>query len=74
MTGHANFADPPSTSRDTPHLAEADLAERWGLSRRTLQRWRQNGTGPSWFRVGRKILYRRDDIEYFERSCRGGGQ
>lgn len=29
----------------------------------TLRRWRRNGHGPVFLRIGRKIRYKREDIE-----------
>ena len=60
------------------HLLEAELAARWRLSERTLQRWRGSGQGPGFLRIGNKrIVYRLIDIEAFEAAARhveGGGQ
>ncbi len=33
------------------------------ISERTLERWRIEGTGPVYIKAGRRVLYRRDDIE-----------
>jgi len=42
------------------------LARRWGLSHRTLERWRHKGAGPAHLKIGGRILYRLQDIEAFE--------
>jgi predicted DNA-binding transcriptional regulator AlpA len=59
-----------TSSQDDPHptrmLSEADLASRWQVSRRTVQRWRQAGHLPKPFRIGRKFLYRIESIDDFE--------
>ena len=47
-------------------LTEHDLALRWWVSRRTLQRLRREGRLPEPFRIGRKVLYRLDAIIAFE--------
>ena len=66
---HCN--DPrPSHSDPRIALSEAKLAERWGISRRTLQRWRRESRGPSFLRLGRRVVYRLDDIEIFEKVAR----
>lgn len=45
-------------NRSSAHLTPAQLAERWGVAERTLDRQRVTGEGPRWCRVGpRKILY-----------------
>lgn len=51
---------------DVAPFTEAELAERWRLSVRTLQRWRADGSGPVFLRPGRRIAYRRLDVERFE--------
>jgi hypothetical protein len=50
------------------HLNEPALARRWGLSPRTLQRWRLAGVGPAYLKLGGRIAYRACDIEAFERD------
>lgn len=53
-----------------PRLTERDLAAHWRLSPRTLQRWREQGFGPAWIRIGGRILYVRDDVLAYERRHR----
>ena len=55
-------------------VTEAELAERWRHSLRSLQRWRADGKGPPFTRLGRRIVYRLPDIENFEavHMCAGG--
>jgi len=48
------------------HLNQVHLARRWSLSPRTLERWRFHGIGPSYLKVGRRVLYRVADVEAFE--------
>lgn len=38
-------------------LRERELAERWGLSPRTLQRWRLEQQGPRFVKFGRSVSY-----------------
>lgn len=50
-------------------LTEAELAERWSVTPRTLQLWRRAKKGPAFLRLGeRSILYRLEDIEAYERA------
>ena len=49
-----------------PGLSEAQLALAWSVSTRTLQRWRAAGTGPAWMRIGKRVVYRRSDVQAFE--------
>jgi len=46
------------------------LARRWGISPRTLDRWRREGRGPMFVKMGGRVSYRLDDIEAFEASRR----
>jgi predicted site-specific integrase-resolvase len=50
----------------TPHLNQRQLAERWGISARTLERWRWIGRGPHFLKLGHRVAYRFADIEAFE--------
>lgn len=48
------------------HLSEKLLARRWGLSHRTLERWRREGRGPGYLKIVGRIVYRLGDIEAYE--------
>lgn len=48
------------------HLNQSQLAERWGLSEATLERWRSEGIGPVFLKLQGRVLYRAEDIEAFE--------
>ena len=50
-------------------LTEPQLAARWKISRRTLQRWRALRRGPAYRRIGR-ITYTIADVEAYERASR----
>ena len=50
------------------HLNQHQLGLRWGLSPRTLERWRWAGFGPPHMKIGGRILYRLSDIETYETS------
>jgi hypothetical protein len=52
------------------HLSEKLLARRWGLSHRTLERWRHDAHGPAYLKVGGRIIYRVEDIEAYEAGQR----
>lgn len=58
----------PPRQRDV--LSQHELAQRWRLSPRTLERWRWLGQGPAFLRLGRRIAYRLTDIEAFEAAQR----
>jgi excisionase family DNA binding protein len=44
-------------------LTQQQLADELRVSLRTLERWRQQGTGPAFIRVGRSPRYRRADVD-----------
>ena len=48
------------------HLSQSQLAERWSISARTLERWRWLGDGPRFLKLGGRVVYRLGDIEEFE--------
>ena len=50
------------------HLNQIDLANRWSISHRTLERWRWTGEGPQFVKLGGRVVYRLEDIETFERA------
>ena len=49
-------------------LNQIDLARRWKISPRTLERWRWLGEGPRYLKLGGRVLYRVADIEAYEQS------
>jgi hypothetical protein len=57
---------------DVRFLSPQDLAERWSISTRTLERWRAVGTGPAWHRLGGKVLYLMGDVLAYEARVRRG--
>lgn len=48
------------------HINEKNLAARLLLSVRTLQRWRWQGKGPPYLKLGRRVVYRLSDIVDWE--------
>ena len=53
-----------------PHriaLDENELAARWGLSVKTLRRWRQEQLGPVFCKLGARVTYLISEVEAFER-------
>jgi excisionase family DNA binding protein len=49
-------------SRDPELLTITEAAELVRAPVATLRYWRHLGTGPRSFRLGRRVLYRRDDL------------
>ena len=53
---------PDSTDRQPDLLTIAEAAELVRAPVATLRYWRHLETGPRSFRLGRRVLYRRDDL------------
>jgi hypothetical protein len=70
----ASSDDPEPTRRSDPfagghrHVTQAELAERWRISGRTLDRWRASGTGPAWLKFRGRVLYRVEDVLAYEQA------
>jgi len=58
-TSHTGLKDPDL-------LTEQMLAERWHCSASRLQRWRAANTGPTYLKIGGKVLYRQEDVRAYE--------
>ena len=43
-------------------LNTTEAAQRLRLNPQTLNRWRRQGTGPAYLRVGKKVMYQADQI------------
>ena len=52
------------------HINQRQLATRWDVSVRTLERWRSEGKGPPYFKLGGHVTYVLSDIESFEEAQR----
>jgi hypothetical protein len=48
-------------------LDENELASRWGLSVKTLRRWRQEQLGCVFCKLGSRVVYLLTEVEAFER-------
>ena len=55
-------------------LTTAELAERWKLTERTLERWRAERYGPCWHVLGGSIRYALAEVEAFETRARRAGR
>lgn len=49
-------------------INQIQLAARWGISHRTLERWRWTGEGPKFVKLGGRVVYRLSDIEEYEQE------
>ena len=52
------------------HLTQNELALRWRVSPRSLERWRWLRIGPSFHKIGGRVTYKLTDVEDFERRRR----
>jgi hypothetical protein len=75
--GHRQpIAQPPMLVRiESPypqaqHLNQIDLARRWRISPRTLERWRWLHQGPAYLKIGGRVAYRLEDVEMYEAAQR----
>ena len=61
------------TDQPTDHqpdlLTITEAAELLRAPVATLRYWRHLGTGPASFRLGRRVLYRRDDLHAWIAAC-----
>ncbi len=57
-----------STTASFPsiRLTQIELARRWKISPRTLERWRWLKLGPPYLKLGGRVAYRLEDIEAYE--------
>ena len=66
QTGRDSFRPNPGSAVCIA-LDENELAARWGLSVKTLRRWRQEQLGPVFCKLGARVTYLISEIEAFER-------
>jgi len=56
------------------HLTQEELAKRWRISPRTLERWRWLRLGPQYLKIGGRVVYSLEDVESFEAAKRAETQ
>jgi len=44
-------------------LSESELAQRWGVSAKTLQRWRSEGRGPHYLKLSKRVAAAGDRVQ-----------
>ncbi len=52
---------------------DRQAAKLFNLSPAAFRKWRLNGTGPKWYKVGGRVKYRDADLIAFLESCPSGG-
>jgi len=74
FSGHAfvvsqsNRPERKETEMKAVHMNQMELAARWRISPRTLERWRWIGDGPRFVKLGGRVVYRLCDIEEYEQA------
>ncbi|MBE0474535.1 DNA-binding protein [Rhodoferax sp.] len=69
----SNVQSGRKVTRPFPNVAtriainELELSQRWGLSVKTLRRWRQEKLGPIFCKMGARVTYLISEIEAYER-------
>jgi hypothetical protein len=48
------------------HFTQFELAKRWSMSARTLERWRWLGQGPRFLKVGKRVVYPEAEVIAYE--------
>lgn len=67
MSDKASVREPSApAARPVRHLSQTALSDRWGISPRTLERWRWLGQGPAFLKIGGRVVYRLADVLAFE--------
>lgn len=56
-------------SHSPVHLSTADLARRWGVSTGWLANMRSAGTGPSYLKLGTRVVYPLTSVESYEAAA-----
>ena len=64
--GAQKFTPRADSIPESPVLTEVDLASRWAMSPRTLQRWRMEGRGPHYLKLGKRVSYPLNAVIAFE--------
>lgn len=49
--------------------SENELAQHWGVSPKTLQRWRSEGRGPRYLKLSKRVVYPLAEIRTFESNA-----
>ncbi|WP_418059955.1 helix-turn-helix domain-containing protein [Pimelobacter simplex] len=58
----------------TDYLTTQEVAQILRTPAETVRYWRHIGTGPASFKIGRRVLYARDDVEKFVAEARSTAQ
>jgi excisionase family DNA binding protein len=68
-TTRADLKGRPQVHEGDEYLTDEQLAHLLGVTTRTTLRWRRDGGGPAYVRVGlRHVRYRREDVDAWAAS------
>lgn len=56
------------------YLVTKELADLLRVPAETVRYWRHVGKGPRSFKIGRSVLYAREDVEQFIAASRAGAE
>ncbi len=59
----------PPAPHERRVLSETELAQRWGVSPKTLQRWRSEGRGPHYLKLSKRVTYPLETVTEYEHSA-----
>lgn len=59
-----------SPEKPARHFNQVELARRWNISPRTLERWRWLKQPPGYIKIGGRVVYTIEDVEAFEKAQR----
>ena len=59
----------PGAPHERRVLSETELANRWGVSPKTLQRWRTEGRGPKYLKLSKRVTYPLEVVTAYEHSA-----
>jgi hypothetical protein len=68
VVSQSNWPERKETEMKATCINQIQLAARWGISHRTLERWRWTGVGPKFLKVGGRVVYRLSDVQEYEQS------
>lgn len=59
---------------DQEYLTTAEVAERYRTAPSVVRYWRHTGYGPKGIKVGKRVLYPREQVEAFDQRLREQSQ
>ena len=68
--GQSAPLSPPAEPAADIRLDQTQLAARWNISPRTLERWRWLNQGPAFLKIGRRVAYQLEDVKAYEAARR----